>query len=216
MTYRRRRNLAWVILFAAVFAAGCLGFFGGRASSTPARPVAPPVVNSAGAATSPVTEPDGSWACPTVADHSDKGAATTAMAGLYSMAVINLSAASSTPAWDDNVTKLLDRYVVAEQRPAMRQYLVRAQSTLTAIAETPVAYQVVSYQPDVAVVRLLLIDYGRKADGSSASSAGVIDATLRWDATASLWRLVSWPTNPDPGAFAALVGDAGEFCHVAG
>lgn len=210
---RRRQVTARVLIALAIAAVAAIGVIVGRASTSSSHPGSSASAGGSAQAT-PITEPDGAWTCPPVADHTAEGAATTAMVGLYSMALTNLQSPASTPQWRDSVTRLLDRYVVAGQRTAMRDYLAKAQTALTAIAELPVSYQVVSYQPDVAVVRLLLADYGHRTDGTPTSSVGVVDATLQWDPTATLWRLASWPANRDPAVLSGLVGD-GQFCHVA-
>ncbi len=211
---RRRQLLARGAAGVALALLLLLGFGLGRASSSSSSPTAEMGASNdpAPSTVTPSTEPDGSWTCPTVTDHSEEGAATTAMAGLYSAALVKLAPAT-TPARADQITQLLDRFVVSEKRQEMRSYL-ETPSTLTGLAETPVAYSVVSYQPDVAVVRLLLVDFAHRADGTPTATAGVKDTTLHWDPTAAMWRLAAWPPNPDPEALAGL-SDAGHFCHLA-
>ena len=191
----------------------------GRSSASPAP-------RSASAAP-PASVPGSSEAC-SVVEHSPEGAATTAASGLYELALANLGTPDSSPDRAKDIERILARYVVADQRPVMRQYLDSTQSTLTDIHEMPVAYQVVSYGDGAggpgptppasatsAVVRLLVVDYARAADGTARSTTGVIDATLRWDETQGFWRLASWPGNDDPAALDALLANSKGFCHAA-
>ena len=161
-----------------------------------------------------------------VVEHSPEGAATTAASGLYELALANMGSPAASPERAKAVEKILTRYVVAEQRSIMRQYLETSQSTLTGILDMPMAYQVVSYgQPgdpaastndaSTAVIRLLVVDYGTSADGTPKSSSGVIDATLQWDETQGFWRLASWPGNDDPAALTGLLQSVKGFCHAA-
>lgn len=204
----RRQLVIRAAVTSAVVLAVVVVFVLGRSSVGSSTPAPAP-------AAAPAAQP-GAWQCPTVVDHSAQGAATTAMVGLYSMATVDLQSSAATPTWSQKVEDLLTRYVVPEQRAAMRQYLSTTQSTLTTIAETPVVYQVVSYSDTQAVVRLLVVDYGRQADGQSRADAGVILTTLDWDAPSSHWRLASWPADNDPTALTSLLAGAGSFCHVAG
>jgi hypothetical protein len=174
-------------------------FLIGRASGSPARATAAPA-QTAGP-------------CPAVADHTAEGAATTAAAGLAALAVIDLAPAS-TPDLPVTIEQTLARYVVPEQRAAVRAYLAADTPALDGAATVPVAYAVSSYSDDVAAVRLLAVDYARH-DGKNVTAAGVITATLRWDATQELWRLVTWPADPDPEAVAKVAGSGRLYCHVA-
>lgn len=216
--YRRRRIVAVAGVLVIALMLGVGSFAMGR-SSAAVKPtetmVGPPV---SGVGTGSTTE------C-SVVQHSPEGAATTAASGLYELALANMGSPAASPERAQTVEKILARYVVAEQRSVMRQYLETSQSTLTDILEMPMAYQVVSYgepgdpagAPDAstAVIRLLVVDYGRAADGTPKSSSGVIDATLHWDPTQDFWRLASWPGNDDPAALTGLLQNVKGFCHAA-
>lgn len=150
-----------------------------------------------------------------VVDHSPSGAATTAVAGLYQLALANLGEADPAPDKVAAVEKILDRYVIADQRARMRAYLSSARSTLTLVLDMPVGYQVVAYDPTTALIRLLVVDAGAGADGTAKAASGLIDVTLRWDETQGFWRMVSWPGNDDPAALAGLLRGVKGFCHTA-
>jgi hypothetical protein len=215
--YRRRRILARVGGLMLAVAVGVGLFAMGRSSAT--------ATKAAAASETPPSSSGSSDKC-AVVEHSPEGAATTAAVGLYQLALANMGSPASSPQRTKTVEDILARYVVPDQRSVMREYLQASQSTLTDILETPLAYQVVSYgqpgnasaSPDSAteaVIRLLVVDYGRAADGTSKSSSGVIDATLQWDATQGFWRLAKWPGNDDPAALAQLLQNKKGFCHAA-
>jgi hypothetical protein len=215
--YPRRRILALTGGLVLAVALGAALFAMGRSSAT---------VTRADAASGTPPPASGSTEKCSVVEHSPEGAATTAAVGLYQLALADMGSPASSPERAKAVESILARYVVPEQRSVMRQYLQTSQSTLTDILETPLAYQVVSYgqpgnrsaSPDTAteaVIRLLVVDYGRTTDGAPKSSSGVIDATLQWDETQGFWRLAKWPGNDDPAALAQLLQNVKGFCHAA-
>ncbi len=148
-------------------------------------------------------------------EHSAGGAATTAVSGLYQLALANLGEQDPTPEHAAAVEKILDRYVISDQRQAMRTYLAAARSTLSVVVDMPVGYQVVAYDPSTAMIRLLVVDAGATEDGVAKSASGLIDVTLRWDSTQEFWRMVSWPGNDNPDALAGLLHGMKAFCHAA-
>ena len=172
--YRRRRIVATAGIVVIALMLGVGAFAMGRSSAADtasAAPSGPPPTN-AGAT-------DG---C-SVVEHSPEGAATTAASGLYELALADIGITGRLAERAKAVEKILTRYVVADQRSLMRQYLEASQSTLTNILDMPVAYQVVAYgqsadpaappsDASTAIIRLLVVDYGTSADGTSKSSSG--------------------------------------------
>ena len=215
--YPRRRVVATAGILVIALMLGVGSFAMGRSSATD---------KTAAATSGPPPTTTGATAACSVVEHSPEGAATTAASGLYELALANMGSPAASPERAKAVEKILARYVVAEQRSIMRQYLEASQSTLTDILNMPMAYQVVSYgqpgdpaaSPDdasTAVIRLLVVDYGTSADGTPKSSSGVIDVTLQWDETQGFWRLASWPGNDDPAALTGLLQSEKGFCHAA-
>ena len=105
-------------------------------------------------------------------DHTVEAAALTAIEGLRALTQANLHPV------DPDTEDTLNRYVTAERRPLMRQYLEHYPAPFTKIDSTVLAWQQIAYSDEVAVLRLASVDTATTADGMVKATDTVTDATI--------------------------------------